>query len=177
MFTRDASFDDLVADLFGNLRSLQPQAQAANGQWPMRRLALATDIHETEDAFVFEADLPGVKADDLDIEIDQKVLTIKATREMKNTEHKEGFHRTERAYGVFERRFTLGERVDPDTIEATLDDGVLTIRMAKAEDQKPRRIQVKGTEQLSNGKTAETINVDTEKGKNEDAEVKELKAS
>ncbi|WP_027929046.1 Hsp20/alpha crystallin family protein [Amycolatopsis thermoflava] len=100
------------------------------------------DVSETEDAYVVEVDLPGVKRDDMAIELVGSELAV--TGEIKEKE-RQGLlrHRTRRT-GQFSYRVTLPDRVDAEKIEAALDEGVLTIRVPKSETIKPRRIAIKG---------------------------------
>lgn len=103
----------------------------------------AVDIKEEDDRFVIHADIPGVSADDIDISMEKGVLTIKGERKHEAEENKEGFHRIERAYGTFMRRFSLPENVDADKISASSKDGVVELVLPKAvEDNQPKKITV-----------------------------------
>jgi len=103
----------------------------------------AVDIKEEDDRFVIHADIPGVSADDIDISMEKGVLTIKGERKHEAEEDKEGFHRIERAYGTFMRRFSLPENVDADKISASSKDGVVELVLPKAvEDNQPKKITV-----------------------------------
>lgn len=103
----------------------------------------AVDIKEEDDRFVIRADIPGVSADDIDISMEKGVLTIKGERKHEAEENKEGFHRIERAYGTFMRRFSLPENVDADKISASSKDGVVELVLPKAvEDNQPKKITV-----------------------------------
>ncbi|SDD13662.1 Hsp20/alpha crystallin family protein [Actinokineospora iranica] len=101
------------------------------------------DVTEVEDAYVVEVDLPGVKREDVAIELVGNDLVV--TGELKQKE-RQGLlrHRTRRT-GEFSYRVTLPDSVDADKVEASLDEGVLTIRVAKSEAAKPRRIAIRGT--------------------------------
>jgi HSP20 family protein len=98
------------------------------------------DIIETEDAITLLADLPGVKREDVDIDVREGVLTLTATvaplAERLNLLYREY------DLGGFSRRFTLGERIDQEKINAKLDNGVLTLVLPKAEEAKPRKIKI-----------------------------------
>jgi HSP20 family protein len=102
------------------------------------------DVIETPDAYLVEVDLPGVKRDDIDIEFDGRELRI--TGELKEKEREGLFRRRTRRIGRFEYRTTLppGTQANEDAVEATLDDGVLTVRIPKDEAAKPRRIKIHG---------------------------------
>lgn len=107
--------------------------------------APAVDIKEEDDKFVIRADIPGVSPDDIEVSMEQGVLTIKGERKHEAEENKEGYHRIERAYGTFMRRFALPENVDADKISATSKDGVLELVLPKAQQgDQPRKIKVEG---------------------------------
>ncbi len=99
------------------------------------------DIHEDEDVLTVEAELPGFSKDEIDINIEQGVLSIHAER--KPQERKEGTtHVNERRYLRVARKFTLPSSVDPTNVDAKLADGILTLKLAKRDEVKPRKIQV-----------------------------------
>jgi HSP20 family protein len=103
------------------------------------------DLQEHDQAFVLVADLPGMKQDDIQITVEDHVLTLQGTREeeQKAQNGQNGSaHYTERSYGTFCRRFTLGAAVDADTITATYKDGVLAVQMPKTAAAQPKRITV-----------------------------------
>lgn len=105
--------------------------------------APAVDIKEEDDHFVIRADIPGVSAEDIDITMEQGVLTIKGERKHESEEEKEGYHRIEREHGTFMRRFALPENVKADEISASSKDGVVELTLPKAEKQEePKRIRV-----------------------------------
>ncbi len=103
---------------------------------------LPLDVSENEEAFVVKASIPGVNPDDIDISLTDNVLTIKA--EIKDEDEIENarYHLRERRYGVFSRSITLPTAVDADKVEATYENGVLTLNIPKAEEMKPRKIEV-----------------------------------
>src|SRR5438067_12557458 len=107
-----------------------------------RRWLPALDLVETEDDFVLRADLPGVSQEDVNIELEDNVLTISGQRKSEHEERKEGFYRVERASGSFSRSLTLPEGVNAEAIEAGFDRGVLEVRIPKPEERKPRRVQI-----------------------------------
>jgi HSP20 family protein len=100
----------------------------------------SVDIEETDDAYVVEADLPGVKAKDVSIELVGNELAI--TGELKDRERKGALRRQTRRTGRFEYRVTLPDHVDADKIEARLNDGVLTVRAPKSERAQRRKIEL-----------------------------------
>jgi len=102
----------------------------------------AVDIRETEEAFVFTAELPGLAKDDVSITVEDKILTLSGERSWNEDEEKNSYHRIERTYGSFSRAFTLPNAVDASKVEAKFKDGLLTITVAKAEEVKPREIEI-----------------------------------
>ena len=101
------------------------------------------EVKEREDAFVLQADVPGVKETDLDISVNGNVLTVSGSRQA--TERKEGetYYLYERNYGSFSRSFTISSAVDASRVEAEMNDGVLSIHLPKREEAKPRQIEIK----------------------------------
>ena len=104
--------------------------------------APALDVEETEDSFTLHIELPGVQAEDVDVSIEESVLTIAGSRDFYEDKQAEGFRRVERRFGTFHRSVRLPDRVDPEGVTAQYKDGLLTVTVPKAESAKPRRIQV-----------------------------------
>jgi HSP20 family protein len=104
----------------------------------------AFEVKETRDAYVFKADLPGVREADLEISLTGNRLTLSGKRDPEAREEEARFYAHERSYGTFSRSFTLPEGVDPEHAEADLSSGVLTVVVPKRPEVKPRRIEVKG---------------------------------
>lgn len=104
--------------------------------------AAAADIEETDDEFVVELDLPGVKRDDVDVEVRQNQLRV--TGEIKERERTGLLRRQSRPVGQFDYLVAVPGEIDPDKVDATLTDGVLTVRLGKAARSRPRHIEVKG---------------------------------
>ncbi len=102
----------------------------------------AVDIREDKDAFTLFADVPGVDANDIEITMENGVLTIKGERRWESAEERETFKRMERSRGTFYRRFSLPDTVDAERITARGVNGVLEIVIPKHEKQQPRRIQI-----------------------------------
>jgi len=107
-----------------------------------RRWAPAMDLLETEDHFVLRADLPGMTQSDVNIELEDNVLTVSGERKAEHEEKREGFYRVERAFGSFSRSLTLPKGVDADAVTAGFDNGVLEVRIPKPEERKPRKITI-----------------------------------
>jgi HSP20 family protein len=102
----------------------------------------AVDIFDTEEAIVLKAELPGLAAEDIDIEIDDNVLTLRGERRFQETVDEGRFYRLERAYGHFQRSVTLPQGVKADEISADFENGVLSVRVPKADEVKPRKIAI-----------------------------------
>lgn len=103
----------------------------------------SVDIREEVDRFVIEADLPGIDPKDIEITMEQGILTIKGERASEKEETHEGYRRVERVRGTFYRRFSLPDSADADHIEAKGKNGVLEIVLPKLEKGQPRKIAVK----------------------------------
>ena len=104
---------------------------------------VAFDVKETPDAYVFKADLPGIKNEDLDVKLANNRLTVTGKREAEKREKTETYYTYERSYGNFMRSFTLPEGVEGEKVAADLKDGVLTITLPKKPEAKPRQVDVK----------------------------------
>ena len=115
----------------------QPQGSDRATAW-----APALDISERKDAYLVTVELPGVEADDLEITLEDGLLTIQGERHFAHDSSEQQFHRVERHYGAFRRSITLPAHVLADEVEASFQDGVLQILVPKAEEAKPKRIQV-----------------------------------
>lgn len=102
----------------------------------------AVDIKEEKGRYVIHADLPGVEAKDIDITMENGILTLKGERATNKEEEHEGYKRVERVRGTFYRRFSLPDTADTNNIEAKSKDGVLEIIVPKHEKVQPRRIEV-----------------------------------
>ena len=116
-------------------------AGGGNGQ-SLRRWVPAMDLVETEDHFVLKADLPGLDADAVNIEVEDNVLTVSGERKIEHETQREGFYRVERQSGAFRRSLTLPDGVSLDDIAASFDKGVLEIRIPKPEERKPRKVSI-----------------------------------
>jgi HSP20 family protein len=119
-----------------------PPTGSSGAHSTMRRWIPAMDLVETEDAFVLRADLPGLSQSDVNIELEDNVLTISGERKAEHEERKEGYYRVERASGTFSRSLTLPEGVDPEAVSATFERGVLEVRIPKPEQRKPRKVSI-----------------------------------
>lgn len=106
----------------------------------------AFEVKETKDSYIFKADMPGVKDEDLDISLTGDRITISGKRETEKQEDSDRFYAYERSFGSFTRSFTLPEGVDAEHCSAELKDGVLNLRLPKLPEVQPKRIPVGGTE-------------------------------
>ncbi|HXF95179.1 MAG TPA: Hsp20/alpha crystallin family protein [Gemmatimonadales bacterium] len=128
----------LFNDVLGALDWEYPESAAAEWVPPV-------DIVEEDHAIRIMAEVPGVRPEDVKIAVEGNVLTISGTKRQTAEERTERVHRWERAYGRFERTFTLPATVDANNIKATYEHGVLTVTLPKAEKARPRQIQVQVT--------------------------------
>src|SRR5436190_23614385 len=113
-----------------------------DGGGAARRWIPAMDLVETDEDFVLRADLPGLSESDVNIELEDAVLTVSGERKSEHEERKEGYYRVERASGAFSRSLTLPEGVNPEGIKASFDRGVLEVRIPKPEARKPRKVEI-----------------------------------
>jgi HSP20 family protein len=138
---QDERTQNQIDRLFAHALGLHGQWQSATGA-STPAWAPALDIAERKDAYLVTVDLPGVKLDDLETTLEDGLLTIQGERHFTNDASDQNFHRVERRYGTFRRSITLPAHVMADEIEASIEDGVLQILVPKAEEAKPKRIQV-----------------------------------
>jgi HSP20 family protein len=104
------------------------------------------DLVEADDHFVLKADLPGLSESDVSIEVRDNALTISGERRAEHEKRERGWYRVERSFGSFSRSLSLPDGIDPDSISAGFDRGVLTVTIPKPEQRKPRRIQIGGAQ-------------------------------
>lgn len=110
---------------------------ALGGSW-----APVVDIYEHEGSIVLKAELPGIDPKDVDVRLENNLLTLSGERKLDNEVKQENYHRVERAYGAFTRSFTLPSVVDQEKIKADFKDGVLKVTLPKREEAKPKQISV-----------------------------------
>src|ERR1044072_4751708 len=108
----------------------------------LRRWMPAMDLVETEDHFVLKADLPGLTEGDVNVEVEDNVLTVSGERKAEHEDKREGYVRVERSYGTFRRSLTLPEGIDPEAVQASFENGVLEVRIPKPEERKPRKVSI-----------------------------------
>ena len=126
--------DRMFNDFFYPSRGMQ---MSKDSSWNPR-----VDIYEDEDAIVLKAELPGVEKDNIVVDVEGRVLTLKGERSSDNEVKEESYYRRERTFGSFERRFNLPDNVDPEKITADYKDGILKLGIPKPDENKPRQITV-----------------------------------
>ena len=142
-------------DPFREMRSLQDEvnrlfassfSRGGNDNDLMRGAwSPSVDIFENQNEIVLEAELPGMRPEDVNISIENNVLTIHGERKFEKKDEQDNFHRVERSYGSFTRSFTLPPTVQSENAQAEFENGVLKLTLAKREEAKPRRIEIKAT--------------------------------
>jgi HSP20 family protein len=115
----------------------------------------AVDVFDTREAVVLKAELAGMDPDDIQIEVEDNVLTIKGERKFEETVDEERYYRVERRFGSFQRDLALPQGVKPEEISAAYEDGVLTVTVPKVKEEKPKRIEVKAKKTVEARKTDE----------------------
>jgi HSP20 family protein len=133
-----AQMNPMLAHALGLHTQQQGSGRATTTAW-----APALDISERKDAYLVTVELPGIKPEDLDITMEDGLLTIQGERQFTQESSEQQFHRVERRYGAFRRSITLPAQVQAEQIEASFEDGVLQIMVPKMEEAKPKRIQVR----------------------------------
>lgn len=110
---------------------------AAENHW-----SVALDVIEEKDQYILKADLPGIKKEDIKVSLEDNILTVEAERKSEAESQDKKFHRIERTYGRYQRSLNLGANVDASKIKANYKDGVLELTVPKAEEVKPKSIDV-----------------------------------
>jgi HSP20 family protein len=124
-------------DAFRGSRPGTEEDWALGGTW-----APAVDIYEKDGSIVLKAELPGVDPKDVDVRVENNVLTLRGERKFDSEVKREEYHRVERAYGSFTRSFTLPNVVDTEHIKAEYKDGVLRVNLPQKEEAKPKQISI-----------------------------------
>jgi len=145
-------------DPFNEMQRLTDQLfRGWTGKGEMETFAPAVDIYEDENMITVQAQVPGVKTEDVHIDIENNVLTLSGERKLEREDKREGYHRIESSYGSFTRSFVLPESADAEKVEASLSEGVLNVRIPKRPEAAPKRIEVKTKEQkIGGGEKIET---------------------
>ena len=133
-----ARLHDEVDDLFRGFFDDWNLPGWGRSRWP------ALDIAEKDDEFIVKAEVPGCKAEDIDISVHGNILTISGEKKHEKEEKEKGYYHVERSYGSFRRDLNLPVEVDSTKIDAECKDGILLVKLPKAETAKPVKIKVKG---------------------------------
>jgi HSP20 family protein len=134
-----------VVSLQSRLNSLlQEQGRGSEGSADVTAasFAPAVDVYEDEHKLVLSVEVPGVKQEDLDVQVEKNTLTVRGERKFESNQKEQNFHRIERRYGTFYRSFSLPATVNTENIQASYDAGVLRLELAKKAEAKPRQIKV-----------------------------------
>ena len=137
-------------DIFSDLSTMQQEmnrffeeffgerhAELIEGNW-----LPAVDVSENDSAIIVRAELPGMTQEDIELNLQDNVLTLQGEKKKMTEEEKENCHRLERCYGSFNRSFTLPVSVDQDNISATFKDGILVVNLPKSEEARPKKIAI-----------------------------------
>jgi len=142
-WNRGISPFDALMDVRRELDRVFDQSGGQNGESTWE--SLRTDVIETADELIATLEVPGVRPEDVEITVDNNVLTVSGEKRQawQSGDEESGFRVAERRYGRFGRSFVLPQNVDPERISAETEHGVLTVRLPKREEARPRRIQVR----------------------------------
>lgn len=132
-----AGLQDEVERMFRHVFGDESRQPSTAGAW-----SPALDVEEENNRFVLHVELPGMKPEDVEITLEENVLTISGERRFYEERDAEGFRRVERRFGRFHRAVRLPDRVDPDKVDARYEHGLLVVTVPKAEEAMPRRIEI-----------------------------------
>lgn len=126
-----------LARAFGTEISRRRETEESLGSWMP-----PVDIAETKDKLTLRAELPGFKEDQVELTVEDGVLTLRGERKFEKDAEEENYHRVERSYGTFVRSFTLPTNVDQSRIEARFADGILSVELPRREEARPKQIKI-----------------------------------
>ena len=112
----------------------------------LRTWTPSVDVSETPEQLILRLEVPGMSREDIRISVENNVLTVRGEKQQEATQENESFYRTERSYGSFERSFSLPTHVNSESVRANMENGVLTIRLPRREEARPREIAIEGRE-------------------------------
>ena len=136
-FAELQSFQDQIGRLLDSSVGRNEDASLARGNW-----IPPVDVAEEGDSIILKAELPGMKEEDIEIEFENGLLTLKGERSFESEKSERNYHRIERSYGKFVRSFNLPRSVDAEAIAANYENGVLEVTIPKREEAKPRQIRI-----------------------------------
>ncbi|HLV82007.1 MAG TPA: Hsp20/alpha crystallin family protein [Chthonomonadaceae bacterium] len=124
------------------VRNFQPRASQPREHVSSQIWSPAVDIYEDQDKIVVKVDLPGVKQEDIQVEMTGDTITLQGERRFEDEQNRDKYVRVERQYGAFQRSFTIGIPIEADKVKATYRNGILELTIPKAEATKPKKVQV-----------------------------------
>lgn len=136
-FTELQTLQDQISRVFDPSFGRKDDESLMRGSW-----IPPVDVAEEGDRLILRAELPGMKQGDIEIEFENGLLTLKGERTFDSDQSDRNYHRIERSYGKFVRSFNLPRSVDPESIEASYDNGVLEVVIPKRDEAKPRQIRI-----------------------------------
>ncbi len=138
-FREISALQERMNRLFADVRSQGSlrEEEIARGSW-----VPAVDIFETNEAIVLKAELPGITAKDVSVEVKDNTLTLKGEKKFEKEVNEENYYRVERSYGSFQRAFTLPGTISQEKVKAKFKDGILEISLPKVEQARPKQIKV-----------------------------------
>ena len=155
--TRWETYRDVVA-LQNRMNSLFQDFSRNNGENELVTAGFVppVDIYEDEHKLVLKLEIPGIRQEDLDVRMENTTLSVKGERSFQSEGKEENFHRVERRYGTFYRAFTVPNTINPESIKAEYDAGVLRLELQKRPESKPKQIKVNvgSARELNNNQTA-----------------------
>jgi HSP20 family protein len=134
-----ATLQDRINRLFADAF---PRSADSDEEMNLSAWRPAVDIFETDNALVLQAELPGVRKEDVSVEVKENVLTIKGERIRKDAVSRENYYRQERYFGSFSRSFNLRHPVNPEKIKAKFKNGILQVEVPKPQEEKPKQVTV-----------------------------------
>lgn len=139
----------VLQDRMGRLLNEQFNSMSGDESLTAGSFVPPVDVYEDERGIQLKMEVPGINEKDIDIRLENNVLTITGERKLEKEEKQENFHRIERSYGSFSRSFTLPNTIDNEHVTADYDKGILKIALTKRADAKPRQIKVNDGKELT----------------------------
>jgi HSP20 family protein len=156
-------FEDFLRDLWS------PMLATPRGGEGLMRFTPRVNVTERADAYEVECELPGLRPEDVNVNLTGDTLTISGEKRREDAREGDTWHVTERSYGAFQRTFTFPMNIDPEGVDAAHENGILKVRVAKSKESQPRRIEIRAGKKEAGAKeietTAEEVPVSGAKGK------------